>query len=141
MSPFPVRNQQRPAASPTRLWVESIVVSVVLVGLLAGSVFLLGNTSVFVPPLVFVLAIVLGWRYGFLRGSVAAALPIVGFVIAELVRQALGGTGGSGTITTILIGFFVVMVQVFCVFLAAAIRGRYRPRARPAEQRAPEHLT
>jgi hypothetical protein len=89
---------------------------------------LLGNPTAFGPLLVFVIAVVLGWRYGPLRGAVASIAPIGIFVVAEIIRDLLGGTGGAGIVGTIVIGVAVSLMIAFAAFLAGAIRTRYRPR-------------
>ena len=72
MSSFRSRIQQKPARSSRRLWIEAILIGLLAEGLLAGVLMLLGNPTAFGPLLVFVIAAVLGWRYGALRGAVAS---------------------------------------------------------------------
>ena len=134
MSPFPVRPQAKPAPSPVRRWVEPIAVGAALDGVLIGAALLLGGTSIAIPLLLLVVAAGLGWRYGFVRGAVAACLPLALLAAAEIVRELAGGTGGAGPVSTLLIGVAALMFLAFCAFLASAIRGRYaRPRPKPGE--------
>lgn len=132
MSPFPVRMQATPEPSPVRRWVEPIAVGAALDGILIGIALLLGGANVVIPLLLFAVAAVLGWRYGFVRGAVAVCAPLAVLLVAELVRQAAGGTGGPEPISAILIVVAVLMFLAFTAFLASAIRGRYRrPRPKP----------
>ena len=126
MSPFPVREPRRPEPSALRVWLEPLAVGAAGTGAIAGVAFLLGGNSVFLPLLLPVLAAVLGWRWGFRRGAVASCAPIAALAVGELVREALGGTGGSGAVGTLTIAVAVILILGFCAFLAAAIRGRYR---------------
>ena len=128
MSPFPIREPRR-APSPLRRWLEPLAVGAAGVGAIAGVAMLLGGSSVFLPLLLPVLAIALGWRYGCRRGAAGACAPIAVLVVAELVREAAGGAGGAGAVATLLIAVAVSLLLAFCAFLAAAIRGRY---GRPA---------
>lgn len=127
MSSFRANLQKAPVKSSRRLWVEGIVAGVVAEGVLAGVLMLLGNPTAFGPLLVFVIAAVLGWRYGSLRGAVASVVPLGLFVVAELIREALGGTGGAGGSQTIGIGIAAGLMIAFVALLAGAIRKRYRP--------------
>jgi len=128
MSSFRANLQKPPATSSQRLWVEAIAIGLAAEGVLAGVLMLLGNPSAFGPLLVFVVAAILGWRYGSLRGAVGSVLPLVVFVVAELVREALGGTGGAGIVPTLLIGVAVSLMVAFVALFTGAIRARYRPR-------------
>lgn len=128
MSSFRANLQKPPVKSPRRLWVEAIVVGIAAEGILAGVLMLIGNPTAFGPLLVFVIAAVLGWRYGSLRGAVASVVPLILFVVAELVREALGGTGGAGTAQTITIGLAAALMIAFVAMLSGAIRSRYRAR-------------
>ena len=104
MSSFRANLQKPPATSSRRLWIEAIVIGILAEGLLAGVLMLLGNPSAFGPLLVFVIAGILGWRYGSLRGAVGSVVPLGLFVLAEVVREALGGSGGPGLVQTLTIG-------------------------------------
>ena len=126
MRPF-----RQPAPSPVRQWVEPIAVGAALDGALIGIALLLGGTSIIVPLLLIAVAAVLGWRYGLLRGGVGACLPLALLMVAEIVREALGGTGGAGPVSTLLIGIAAIMFLAFAAFLASAIRGRYRKPKQP----------
>ncbi len=119
--------QRKPAKSGRRLWIEAIVVGLVAVGLLAGILFALGNPSAYGPLLAFVIAGVLGWRYGTVRGAVATAVPLGAFVVGELIRQALGGSGGSSPVATVMIGVSASLLLASVAALAGALRSRYRP--------------
>jgi hypothetical protein len=127
MSSFRANLQKAPVKSSRRFWIEAIVVGVVAEGLLAGVLMLLGNPSAFGPLFVFVIAAVLGWRYGSLRGAVATVVPIGLFIVAELIREALGGTGGAGAVQTIVIGVAAALMIAFVALFTGAIRKRYRP--------------
>ena len=128
MSSFRANLQKPPVKSSRRLWIEAVVIGLAAEGVLAGVLMLLGNPSAFGPLLVFVIAAVLGWRYGSRRGAVGSVLPLLLFVVAELVREALGGTGGAGPVPTLLIGVAVALMVAFVALFAGAIRTRYRPR-------------
>lgn len=128
MSSFRANLQKPPVKSSRRLWIEAIVVGIAAEGILAGVLMLIGNPTAFGPLLVFVIAAVLGWRYGSLRGAVASVVPLILFVVAELVREALGGTGGAGTAQTITIGLAAALMIAFVAMLSGAIRSRYRAR-------------
>ena len=128
MSTFRANLQKQPVKTPRRLWIEAIVIGLASEGILAGALMLLGNPTAFGPLLVFVIAVVLGWRYGPLRGAVASIAPIGIFVVAEIIRDLLGGTGGAGIVGTIVIGIAVSLMIAFTAFLTGAIRTRYRPR-------------
>jgi len=127
MSSFRANLQKTPVKSSRRFWIEAIVVGIVAEGLLAGVLMLLGNPSAFGPLFVFVIAAVLGWRYGSLRGAVATVVPIGLFIVAELIREALGGTGGAGAVQTIVIGVAAALMIAFVALFTGAIRKRYRP--------------
>jgi len=127
MSSFRANLQKAPVKSSRRFWIEAIVVGIVAEGLLAGVLMLLGNPSAFGPLFVFVIAAVLGWRYGSLRGAVATVVPIGLFIVAELIREALGGTGGAGAVQTIVIGVAAALMIAFVALFTGAIRKRYRP--------------
>ncbi|MGA0122106.1 MAG: hypothetical protein ACO3KD_03760 [Gaiellales bacterium] len=77
-----------------------------------------------------------GWRYGFVKGTLGAGLPIALLVVAELVRQQLSGDKASGVVQSILIGASVILFMAGIAFLASALRGRYRrpPAERPAAE-------
>ena len=128
MSSFRANLQKAPLKSSRRLWVEAIIVGIAAEGILAGVLMLLGNPTAFGPLLVFVIAAVLGWRYGSLRGAVASVAPIGLFVLAELVRVTLGGTGGAGPVQALTIGIALGLMIGFVAMLSGAIRRRYRPR-------------
>lgn len=128
MSSFRANLQRAPVKSPRRLWIEAIVIGIVAEGVLAGVLMLLGNPSAFGPLLVFVIAAILGWRYGSLRGAVGSVVPLALFVVAELVREALGGTGGPGVVQSLTIGVAAGLMIAFVALFTGAIRKRYRPR-------------
>ncbi|MGI9117133.1 MAG: hypothetical protein ACR2JV_05820 [Gaiellales bacterium] len=131
MSSFRANLAAPQAKSSRRLWSEAIVIGLAAEGVLAGVLMLLGNPSAFGPLLVFVIAAVLGWRYGSLRGAVGSVAPLLAFVLAEVVREALGGTGGGGIVPTLIVGVAAGLMVAFVAFLAGALKGRYRP-SRPA---------
>lgn len=128
MSSFRANLQKAPVKSVRRLWVEAIVAGVVAEGVLAGVLMLLGNPTAFGPLLIFVIAAVLGWRYGSLRGAVASVVPLALFVVAELIREALGGTGGAGATQTLAIGIAAGLMIAVVALFSGAIRKRYRPQ-------------
>ncbi len=127
MNSFRVRLQHKPGKSSRRLWIEAIVVGLVAIGILAGTLFALGNPSAYGPLFAFVIAGVLGWRYGALRGAVATVVPLGAFVVGELIRQALGGSGGSAPVATVLIGVSAGLLLAAVAALLGSIRTRYRP--------------
>jgi len=128
MSSFRANLQKTPVKSSRRLWIEAIIVGIVAEGILAGVLMLLGNPTAFGPLLVFVIAAVLGWRYGSLRGAVASVVPLGIFIAAEMIRLGLGGTGGAGAIQSLTIGLAAALMIAFAALIAGAIRVRYRPR-------------
>lgn len=132
MSPFAARHAQPAAPGPVRQWAEPLAVGLAAVGAIAGVMLLLGTAGVFGPLLVLVVAAVLGWRYGFVKGTAGSGLPIALLVVAELVRQQLSGDKASGVVQSILIGASVILFMAGFAFLASALRGRYR---RPPEPR------
>ena len=128
MSSFRANLQKAPVKSSRRLWVEAIIVGIAAEGILAGVLMLLGNPTAFGPLLVFVIAAVLGWRYGSLRGAVASVVPIGLFIVAEVIRLALGGTGGASVVQSFTIGLAAGLMIAFAALISGAIRRRYRPR-------------
>ena len=128
MSSFRTNLQKQPAKTSRRLWIEAITIGLVVEGVLAGVLTLLGNPSALGPLLVFVMAAILGWRYGSLRGAVGSVAPLLVLVLGELVREVLGGTGGAGYVPTLMIGFAAALMIAFVALFAGAIRARYRPR-------------
>jgi len=136
MSPFAARHAQPAGPGPVRQWAEPIAIGVVSIALIAGVMLYLGTAGVFGPLLVLVIAAVLGWRYGFVEGTVGAGLPIAILIAAELVRQQLSGDKASGVIQSVLIGASVILFMAGIAFLASALRGRYRrpPESRPAPE-------
>jgi hypothetical protein len=128
MSSFRANLQKAPVKSSRRLWIEAIIVGIATEGILAGVLMLLGNPTAFGPLLVFVIAAVLGWRYGSLRGAVASVVPIGLFIVAEVIRLALGGTGGASAIQSVTIGLAAALMIAFAALITGAIRRRYRPR-------------
>ena len=134
MRPF-----RQPAPSPVRQWVEPLAVGAALDGALIGLGLVLDGSSavLLLFLLLFGVAAVLGWRYGFLRGGVGACLPFAVLVAAEFVRKAAGGTGGVEPVTALLIGVSVIMFLAFCAFLASALRGRYRRPKQPYTSTTP----
>ncbi|MBM3681498.1 MAG: hypothetical protein FJW81_09330 [Actinobacteria bacterium] len=129
MSPFAARHARPAGPGPMRQWAEPIVVGAVAIGLIAGVMLFLGTAGVFGPLLVLVVAAVLGWRHGFVKGTVGAGLPITLLIAAELVRQQLSGDKASGVIQSVLIGASVILFMGGIAFLASALRGRYRQPA------------
>ena len=136
MSPFAARHARPAGPGSVRQWAEPIAVGAVAIGLIAGVMLYLGTAGVFGPLLVLVIAAVLGWRYGFLKGTVGAGLPIALLIAAELVRQQLSGDKASGVIQSVLIGASVILFMAGFAFLASALRGRYRQP--PEARREPE---
>ena len=136
MSPFAARHARPAGPGPVRQWAEPIAIGLAAVGVIAGVLYFLGTAGVFGPLLVLLVAAVLGWRYGFVKGTLGAGLPIALLVVAELVRQQLSGDKASGVVQSILIGASVILFMAGIAFLASALRGRYgRP---PAERPAAE---
>ncbi len=128
MSPFPVRElpeQPKAPPSPLLLWGKPIAVAFAAEGALAGVLLGIGSTSVLGPLLFFVIAGVIGWVWGLWRGVVAPLAPILVLIVGELIRQALGGSGGYGPVATVLAGVALALFLGFTAFLMAAIRERY----------------
>lgn len=134
MSPFAARDAQPVGPGPVRQWAEPLAIGVAAIALIAGAMLYLGTAGVFGPLLVLVVAAVLGWRYGFVKGTVGAGLPIALLVVAELVRQQVSGDKASGVVQSVLIGASVILFMAGIAFLASALRGRYR---RPPSERPP----
>jgi hypothetical protein len=140
MSPFPVRTLRTPEASSQRRWLTALAVGFVAESAIATVLILTQSQSIYGPLLLLVVACVLGWKYGRLRGTVAAVAPMIVFVVAELVRQALGGTGGADPVSTIVLGFSASLFIAFFAWIVGALRNRYKPigtTKEPAEPPAP----
>lgn len=127
MSPFPVRTLRPKKVSSKRLWLIALAVGFVAEGAIATVLILTQVQSIYGPLLLFVVACVLGWKFGRLRGTVASIAPMVVFVIAELVRQVLGGTGGADPVSTIVVGFAASLFIGFFAWIVGAVRHRYKP--------------
>ncbi len=134
MSPFPARMMQNAGPSERRLWIESIVVGLVAVGIIAGLLIAFGSPGSWTPSLVLVVAAVLGWRYGIVKGIVGSTVPIAAFVVAETIRQLLGGDSDTGIVGSIVIGISAALIIAFFAFFAGALRGRYKPRRTEDDQ-------
>jgi len=144
MSSFRQRMQQgrpQPPPGPTRRWLVPVAVGFVVEGAIAGLLLATGSNSVFGPLLLLVAACVLGWRYGRLRGAIAAVGPLAVLVIAELVRQSLGGTGGANAISAALIGTSAALFIGFFAWISGALRRRYRPKPMPPANSADADYT
>lgn len=132
MSPFPVRTLRAPEASSQRRWLVALAVGFVAESAIATLLILTHSQSIYGPLLLLVVACVLGWKFERLRGTVAATAPMVVFVIAELSRQALGGTGGADPVSTIVVGFAATLFVGSFAWIVGAIRHRYKPIVAPA---------
>lgn len=128
MSSFRTQLQKPKASSERRLWVEAVVGGLVSVGVIAGLLLAFGSPGSWTPSLVLVVAAVLGWRYGVVKGVVGSTLPIGVFVIAEVIRQLLGGDADTGIVGSIVIGISAALIIAGFAAFFGAIRSRYRPR-------------
>ena len=140
MSPFPVRTLRTPEVSSHRRWLVALAVGFAAEGAIATVLILTRSQSVYGPLLLLVVACVLGWKFGRLRGPVAAVAPMIVFVIAELVRQALGGTGGADPVSTVVVGVSASLFIGFFAWIVGAVRHRYKPIGKaqaPADPPAP----
>ena len=137
MSPFPVRTLRTPEVSSQRRWLTALAVGFAAEGAIATVLILTQSQSVYGPLLLLVVACVLGWKFGRLRGPVAAVAPMVVFVIAELIRQALGGTGGADPVSTIVLGVSASLFIAFFAWIVGAMRHRYKPIGKPQEPTEP----
>ena len=137
MSPFPVRTLRTPEVSSQRRWLVALAVGFAAEGAIATVLILTRSQSVYGPLLLLVVACVLGWKFGRLRGPVAAVAPMIVFVIAELVRQALGGTGGADPVSTVVVGVSASLFIGFFAWIVGAIRHRYKPIAKAQEPTEP----
>lgn len=127
MSPFPVRTLRTPEVSSQRRWLTALAVGFAAEGAIATVLILTRSQSVYGPLLLLVVACVLGWKFGRLRGPVAAVAPMLVFVVAELVRQALGGTGGADPGSTVVVGVSASLFIGFFAWIVGAVRHRYKP--------------
>ena len=137
MSPFPVRTLRTPEVSSQRRWLTALAVGFAAEGAIATLLILTGSQSVYGPLLLLVVACVLGWKYGRLRGPVASVAPMVVFVIAELIRQALGGTGGANPVSTVVVGVSASLFIAFFAWIVGAMRHRYKPIGKKQEPTGP----
>ena len=137
MSPFPVRTLRTPVVSSQRRWLTALAVGFAAEGAIATVLILTGSQSVYGPLLLIVVACVMGWKFGRLRGPVAAVAPILVFVVAELVRQALGGTGGADPGSTVVVGVSASLFIGFFAWIVGAMRHRYKPIGKPQEPTEP----
>ena len=131
MSPFPVRTLRAKEVSSKRRWLVALAVGFVAESAIATVLTLTQSQSIYGPLLLLVVACVLGWKFGRLRGTVAAIAPMIVFVIAELVRQALGGTGGADPVSTIVLGLAASLFIGSFAWIVGAVRHRYKPIAAP----------
>ena len=127
MSPFPVRTLRTPEVSSQRRWLVALAVGFAAEGAIATVLILTQSQSVYGPLLLIVVACVMGWKFGRLRGPVAAVAPMLVFVVAELVRQALGGTGGADPGSTVVVGVSASLFIAFFAWIVGAMRHRYKP--------------
>ncbi len=127
MSPFPVRTLRTPEVSSQRRWLTALAVGFAAEGAIATVLILTQSQSVYGPLLLIVVACVMGWKFGRLRGPVAAVAPMLVFVVAELVRQALGGTGGADPGSTVVVGVSASLFIGFFAWIVGALRHRYKP--------------
>ena len=72
MSPFPVRTLRTPEVSSQRRWLTALAVGFAAEGAIATVLILTQSQSVYGPLLLIVVACVMGWKFGRLRGPVAA---------------------------------------------------------------------
>ena len=137
MSPFPVRTLRKPEASSQRRWLVALAVGFAAEGAIATVLILTQSQSVYGPLLLIVVACVMGWKFGRLRGPVAAVAPMLVFVVAELVRQALGGTGGADPGSTVVVGVSASLFIGFFAWIIGAVRHRYKPIGKAQEPTEP----
>lgn len=137
MSPFPVRTLRTPEVSSQRRWLVALAVGFAAEGAIATVLILTQSQSVYGPLLLLVVACVLGWKFGRLRGPVAAVAPMLVFVVAELVRQALGGTGGADPGSTVVVGVSATLFIAFFAWIVGAVRHRYKPIGKTQEPADP----
>ena len=137
MSPFPVRTLRTPEVSSQRRWLVALAVGFAAEGAIATVLILTQSQSVYGPLLLIVVACVMGWKFGRLRGPVAAVAPMLVFVVAELVRQALGGTGGADPGSTVVVGVSASLFIGFFAWIVGAMRHRYKPIGKAKEPAEP----
>ena len=137
MSPFPVRTLRTPEVSSQRRWLTALAVGFAAEGAIATVLILTQSQSVYGPLLLIVVACVMGWKFGRLRGPVAAVAPMLVFVVAELVRQALGGTGGADPGSTVVVGVSASLFIAFFAWIVGALRHRYKPIGKAKEPTEP----
>ena len=137
MSPFPVRTLRTPEVSSQRRWLTALAVGFAAEGAIATVLILTQSQSVYGPLLLIVVACVMGWKFGRLRGPVAAVAPMLVFVVAELVRQALGGTGGADPGSTVVVGVSASLFIGFFAWIVGAMRHRYKPIGKAKEPAEP----
>ena len=137
MSPFPVRTLHTPEVSSQRRWLTALAVGFAAEGAIATVLILTQSQSVYGPLLLIVVACVMGWKFGRLRGPVAAVAPMLVFVVAELVRQALGGTGGADPGSTVVVGVSASLFIGFFAWIVGALRHRYKPIGKAKEPTEP----
>ncbi len=137
MSPFPVRTLRTPEVSSQRRWLVALAVGFAAEGAIATVLILTQSQSVYGPLLLIVVACVMGWKFGRLRGPVAAVAPMLVFVVAELVRQALGGTGGADPGSTVVVGVSASLFIGFFAWIIGAVRHRYKPIGKAQEPTEP----
>ena len=137
MSPFPVRTLRTPEVSSQRRWLTALAVGFAAEGAIATVLILTQSQSVYGPLLLIVVACVMGWKFGRLRGPVAAVAPMLVFVVAELVRQALGGTGGADPGSTVVVGVSASLFIGFFAWIIGAVRHRYKPIGKAKEPTEP----
>ena len=137
MSPFPVRTLRTPEVSSQRRWLTALAVGFAAEGAIATVLILTQSQSVYGPLLLIVVACVMGWKFGRLRGPVAAVAPMLVFVVAELVRQALGGTGGADPGSTVVVGVSASLFIGFFAWIVGALRHRYKPIGKAKEPTEP----
>ena len=137
MSPFPVRTLRTPEVSSQRRWLVALAVGFAAEGAIATVLILTQSQSVYGPLLLIVVACVMGWKFGRLRGPVAAVAPMLVFVVAELVRQALGGTGGADPGSTVVVGVSASLFIAFFAWIVGALRHRYKPIGKVKEPTEP----
>ena len=102
----------------TRAYVLAILAGAISEGLLVLIIKGLGSGAQGATILLVFEAIVLGWVFGAWPGAVGAVLPIVVFLVVDLL------TASDGT-AEFAIALYAVLLLGFCAWLPGVLRDRY----------------